>query len=101
MLTNIDVIAEICKFKNGVKNSSAPIRRFIDKTLLNSTEKVFVAAVQTAYNDAARTFTGIGGKSVEAKKALAKKIKEYFDSGHPCKNKYDFDGLHFVKRLCG
>ena len=94
MLPNINVIAEICKFKTGVKNSSAPIRHFIDKTLLNSTEEVFVAAVQTAYNDAARTFSGIGGKSVEAKKALAKKIKEYFDSGHPCKNKDDFDELH-------
>ena len=61
-------LGEIAKFKDGIKRSAAPIKRYIDKTCLsNATIDVFNAAVQTAYNDAARTFTGIGGKSDKAK----------------------------------
>ena len=92
-------LSEIAKFKDGIKRSAAPIKRFIDKTCLsNATIDVFNAAVQTAYNDAARTFTGIGGKSDKAKKILAGEIKKYFDNKMPCVTKDDFDGLHF--NLC-
>ena len=92
-------LGEIAKFKDGIKRSAAPIKRYIDKTCLsNATIDVFNAAVQTAYNDAARTFTGIGGKSDKAKKILAREIKKYFDNKMPCVTKDDFDGLHF--NLC-
>ena len=86
----------IRKFKDTIRSSSSPFRHYLGNgTILTPGDRdIFRAAVNAAYNDAARTFTHINGNSDNAKNTLAEEIRAYFKDRMPCQSADEFDELH-------